>query len=279
MNVKNSKGVGLMIRNIRLGTLVGMICVLAGVASGQTRVQSSGHDLTPFGRAGFMVWVDPISGEVSARHIGRGLAGGERAAVSQYFDGIGVTCPSCGTFCNPAGDSRLLEVNLEMDDTSNPGAAVTNLALDNVVLGGSAVSQSPSLLDPEPFCDTDPARWDITVNLVGCTPFSIYFDLAGDVGTCAAASAMAYVSNYGSNNVSVIDTGSNTVTATVTVGSLPYGVAVNTAGTLAYVTNYNGANVSVIDTGTNTVTATVNVGSAPRGVAVKTGGAPGWERE
>ena len=41
----------------------------------------------------------------------------------------------------------------------------------------------------------------------------------------------------GLDNVSVIDTATNTVVATVPVGSAPFGVAVNPAGTFAYVTN------------------------------------------
>ena len=63
-----------------------------------------------------------------------------------------------------------------------------------------------------------------------------------------------------------------TVTATVTVGSYPWGVAVSPDGTKVYVTNHGNNNVSVIDTATNTVTATVNVGSYPNGVAVNPDG-------
>ena len=37
----------------------------------------------------------------------------------------------------------------------------------------------------------------------------------------------AYVTNYGSGTVSVIDTSTNAVIATVTVGTDPYGVALN----------------------------------------------------
>ena len=82
------------------------------------------------------------------------------------------------------------------------------------------------------------------------------------------AAPFAYITNSGSNNVSVIDTSTDTVTATVPVGDYPYGVAVNPDGTKVYVTNSLSNNVSVIDTATNNVTATVNVGSDPYGVAV-----------
>jgi len=86
------------------------------------------------------------------------------------------------------------------------------------------------------------------------------------------AAPFAYIANYNSSNVSVIDTATNTVTATVTVGTNPYGVSVNPAGTRVYVTNGGTNNVSVIDTATNTVTATVAVGSSPRGVSVNPAG-------
>ncbi|MCK7628247.1 hypothetical protein MUU72_35085, partial [Streptomyces sp. RS10V-4] len=58
----------------------------------------------------------------------------------------------------------------------------------------------------------------------------------------------AYVTNEGSNNVSVIDTGSLTVTATVPVGTTPFWVAITADGLHAYVTNASDGTVSVIDT-------------------------------
>ena len=49
--------------------------------------------------------------------------------------------------------------------------------------------------------------------------------------------AYVYVTNSGSNFVSIISTSSNTVTSTVPVGSGPVGVAVTPNGEYAYVTN------------------------------------------
>jgi uncharacterized repeat protein (TIGR01451 family) len=87
-----------------------------------------------------------------------------------------------------------------------------------------------------------------------------------------AATGSAYVTNFDDGTVSVIDTATNTVTATINVGSAPDGVAVNPAGTRVYVTDEGDGTVSVIDTATNTVTATTNVGSDPNGVAVNPAG-------
>jgi YVTN family beta-propeller protein len=72
------------------------------------------------------------------------------------------------------------------------------------------------------------------------------------------------VTNVNSNIVSVIDTATNTVMATVPVGSSPQGIAVTPDGKHAYVAN---GSVSVIDTATNKVVATVPVGSASGGAS------------
>ncbi|MGM7680974.1 YncE family protein [Cytobacillus sp. Hm23] len=74
----------------------------------------------------------------------------------------------------------------------------------------------------------------------------------------------AYVVN-GSGLVSVIDTKTHSVIATVPVGQLPSNIKFTPDGKLAYVTNaLNGSTeVSVIDTKTHSVIATIEVGNAP----------------
>jgi YVTN family beta-propeller protein len=94
------------------------------------------------------------------------------------------------------------------------------------------------------------------------------FALAGLLGSAQSLAQNAYITNLGSNSVSVIDTATNTVTVTIPVGVGPYGVAVSQDGSKLYVTNETSDTVSVIDTATNTVIATIPVGTTPRGVAV-----------
>jgi YVTN family beta-propeller protein len=60
-----------------------------------------------------------------------------------------------------------------------------------------------------------------------------------------------YVTNTASNIVSVIDTMTASVVATVAVGMLPVAVTITPDGTLAYVANRNSNTVSVIDTTTS----------------------------
>ena len=94
----------------------------------------------------------------------------------------------------------------------------------------------------------------------------------------ALAAPFAYVSNFGSGNVSVIDGAINAVVTTVPVGTAPYGVAANPAGTRAYIANYGDNSISVIDTASNTLVATVPVGSPSLsilvGLAVSPSGSP-----
>ena len=85
-----------------------------------------------------------------------------------------------------------------------------------------------------------------------------------------------FVANSGSDTVSVIDAGTNTVLATIGVGDRPTGVAAAPFGNRVYVTNEMSGTVSVIDAGTLAVVATVAVGARPVGAAVSPLGAEVW---
>jgi YVTN family beta-propeller protein len=73
--------------------------------------------------------------------------------------------------------------------------------------------------------------------------------------------------------VSVIDTVTNTVVATIQVGLAPNGVALTPDGKRAYVANWSSNNVSVIDTTTKAVVGSpIPIMSAPQGIAVTPNG-------
>jgi len=77
---------------------------------------------------------------------------------------------------------------------------------------------------------------------------------------------LAYVANGvdPGGQVTVIDTGSNTVLATLNVGGEPVGVVFSPDGTRAYLTNsVTSGSVTVLNTLSNTVSATVPVGNEP----------------
>jgi len=95
------------------------------------------------------------------------------------------------------------------------------------------------------------------------------------LASIASAAPFAYVTNEGSNSVSVIDTATNTVVGSpITVGSQPIGIAITPNGAYAYVTNTGSNSVSVIDTATNTVVGNpISVGSYPYDIAITPNGA------
>ena len=85
------------------------------------------------------------------------------------------------------------------------------------------------------------------------------------------SSSNAYIA-CGDGTVNVINTITNTVTASIIVGNTPIGLSVTPDGSKVYVANYVSGTVSVINTATNTVITTINVGNHPEGVGVSPDG-------
>jgi YVTN family beta-propeller protein len=90
------------------------------------------------------------------------------------------------------------------------------------------------------------------------------------ISTKSSLSAITggYITNSFGNTVSVIDTATNTLAATIVVGTNPQFIAISPDGTRAYVTNSGDNSLSVIDTITNTVVTTIPLGTSPLFVAV-----------
>ena len=78
--------------------------------------------------------------------------------------------------------------------------------------------------------------------------------------------------NQSSNNVSVVSTATNAITATFAVGSQPVSIAINSAGTRLYVGNAGSQSVTVIDTANNSVVTTVATSAIPGAIAVSRNG-------
>jgi YVTN family beta-propeller protein len=74
---------------------------------------------------------------------------------------------------------------------------------------------------------------------------------------------LAYVSIQSSNDVSVINTNTNTVIDTIGVGNSPGGVAFTRDARKAYVSNNGSDSVSVIDTLNGVVVKEIPVGNGP----------------
>jgi len=84
-----------------------------------------------------------------------------------------------------------------------------------------------------------------------------------------------YVTNFGSNSVSVISTTGLNVVTTVPVGVNPLGLDVTGDGTQVWVANSGGTSISIINTSTNTIAGVISPTSAsPRGVTIGRVGSP-----
>ncbi len=84
----------------------------------------------------------------------------------------------------------------------------------------------------------------------------------------------AYIPNEGDNTLSVIDTVTDTVTATIPLpsGSTPIGIAVLPNGQKVYVASFDAPQLTAISTATNTVADAATVGFADRAVAASPDG-------
>ncbi len=85
----------------------------------------------------------------------------------------------------------------------------------------------------------------------------------------------AYVVNFGSDNVTPIDTSTDTAGASgtwISVGSEPDAIAISPDGDTAYVANSGDGTVSKIALSTGQVQATIKVGGSPSGIAISPDG-------
>ena len=87
-----------------------------------------------------------------------------------------------------------------------------------------------------------------TVSVVDTTTFQVSALAVGDYPSCmATAGDMLYVVNYSGQNVSMINMGTNHVLSSpVGVGQFPWGVAVSADGETIYVVNRNSGSVSIL---------------------------------
>ncbi len=94
---------------------------------------------------------------------------------------------------------------------------------------------------------------------VGSDPFGVAID---------TSTGNVYVTNTGSDNVTVLNGSSGANVANIPVGSSPYGIAYDPTTGNVYVANGGSDDLSVISTSTESVVDSVGVGTTPIGVAV-----------
>jgi YVTN family beta-propeller protein len=81
-----------------------------------------------------------------------------------------------------------------------------------------------------------------------------------------------YVTNYSSDSVTVLDASTDSVIATITVGSRPQGVAVDPKGEFVVIAHYLGDSIGVIDAQGNTFQGELPVGDGPLGLTIDSSG-------
>jgi len=92
------------------------------------------------------------------------------------------------------------------------------------------------------------------------------------VAVSSPDSSVVYIINQGDDNISVIQTLTNTIIDTIPVGLLPQMVVFHPDGSSAYVRNFFGNSISVIRTADRTVVDTIQVGIGPIGIDITADG-------
>jgi YVTN family beta-propeller protein len=85
-------------------------------------------------------------------------------------------------------------------------------------------------------------------------------------GAITADGSYGFITNAGSNDVTIFNAQTNTVIGTTAVGTAPWGIAINPGSRFVYVANSGSNTVSVIDVNTRNVNKTINVGTTPHNI-------------
>lgn len=104
-------------------------------------------------------------------------------------------------------------------------------------------------------------RWSRLFLIVGLLAFILC-----SIVTSSFAGNYLWVANYGSDDVSKVDTTNNSVVSTIAVGDGPYAVAVS--ATKVFVAHLYSRSITVIDKFTDEVITTISLGSYPKALAL-----------
>jgi YVTN family beta-propeller protein len=145
--------------------------------------------------------------------------------------------------------------------TSVPISAVSNSTSSNVLLVANEESSSLATIDL--------ASRDIKLIPVGSQPHSVVLDADG---------RRAFVGNFGSDNVSIVDVAKQQVVETIGVGSQPTALAFDAGSSRLYVTNFGDGSLSVvqIQAGGSQLVATIGGVSEPLDIALSPDGRLGY---
>lgn len=141
----------------------------------------------------------------------------------------------------------------------------TTFCVEGTALPAPIIGISPSSFNVTiPTCN-DSVTQTLTINNTGAV--NLNANLVPGVTYLGASFGYGYICNAGTNNVSVINSETNTIVATIPVGTFPWRAAIRPDSKFVYVCNRNSNNISVINTATNTVFTTIALGGNPGGIA------------
>jgi len=169
---------------------------------------------------------------------------------------------ACGCLASAAGAAPLAYVTNRDSSTLSVVDTSTNMVVNTISLPGATpygivFSHDGNFAYVTSFFTNTVLAVDLTTNTVahsaavGGAPAQLSLTPDG---------SRLYVANNGDVTISVIDTTTFQVVATIPLGSAPQGpqsVPISPDGKRAYAINYDGGNVAVIDTSTNAVITTI----------------------
>ncbi|EFL26610.1 putative IPT/TIG domain protein [Streptomyces himastatinicus ATCC 53653] len=174
-----------------------------------------------------------------------------------------MSCARLSGWCRPVGDCHPFDAVHHCEQENRRGALGSRSSPGAGLLGRHALGEDPMMLllaDPQTLSATDTVSRRSTLLL---TPSVATIPVGGSpLGvTLTPDGGRAYVANQSSDDISVIDTATNTVTVTIAAPGGPRLLSFSPDGTRAYVTLFDTGSVGVIDTATNVLTTTIPVGA------------------
>src|SRR2546427_2333508 len=112
-----------------------------------------------------------------------------------------------------------------------------------------------------------PLRFHVELRRLGLSILALAFL------SLARAAPFAYVPNERSGTVSVIDTASDRVVATIKTGGKPRGIAASPDGRRLYVSDQPNGSLVVVDLAARAISEQIPVGKSPEGVTISRDGA------
>ncbi len=185
-------------------------------------------------------------------------------------------------------------VTLSVTDISGTSTAVVYTGQYVLNNGGPSAGQTTTITIPGATASRPPIAYVADSQSNQVTPIladpqdAVAQNDAGapiPVGSHPAAIAItpdgktAYVVNFGSDNVTPINTATDTAGASgtwIAVGSEPDAIAITPDGSTAYVTNSGDGTVSKIALSTGQVQATISVGGSPSAIAISPDGSTAY---